>query len=85
MDNMDDIEILSRIRSMVNTERELRSHVQDNADAREPVKAQLRQLEESLDQCWDLLRQRRARVEYGEDPDETTAVRPIRQVENYLE
>ena len=82
---MDDIEILSRIKSMVTTERELRRHVQDNADAREPVKAQLRQLEESLDQCWDLLRQRRARVEYGEDPDKTTAVRPTRQVENYLE
>ena len=82
---MEDIEILSRISEMVKTEHELRLHVQENSAAREPVKAQLRQLEESLDQCWDLLRQRRARVEYGEDPDTTTAVRPVSEVENYLE
>ena len=82
---MDDSEILARIKTMVDTEHELRRHVQDNADAREPVKTELRRLEESLDQCWDLLRQRRARVEYGEDPDETTMARPVDQVENYLE
>ncbi|MGH8717396.1 MAG: DUF2630 family protein [Burkholderiales bacterium] len=35
-----------------------------------------------LDQCWDLLRQRRARREFGEDPNEAQ-VRPPEVVEKY--
>jgi len=35
-----------------------------------------------LDQCWDLLRQRRALREFGEDPDKAK-VRPAKTVENY--
>jgi hypothetical protein len=35
-----------------------------------------------LDQCWDLLRQRRALREFGKDPDEAK-VRPAKIVENY--
>ena len=35
-----------------------------------------------LDQYWDLLRQRRALREFGEDPDKAT-VRPAKIVENY--
>jgi hypothetical protein len=35
-----------------------------------------------LDQCWDLLRQRRARAEFGLDPD-TAQPRPADQVEQY--
>jgi Protein of unknown function (DUF2630) len=42
----------------------------------------LRTLEVELDQCWDLLRQRRARREFGGDPDEAR-VRPPEIVENY--
>jgi hypothetical protein len=41
-------------------------------------------VEESLDQCWDLLRQRRARREFGEDPSGTNA-RPAPEVEGYLQ
>jgi hypothetical protein len=82
---MEETEILSRIASMVEAEHQLRQQVQSTADVREPVKVELRRLEEALDQCWDLLRQRRARVEFGEDPDATTAVRPVSQVESYLE
>ena len=37
----------------------------------------LRELEVALDQCWDLLRQRRARRNTGDDPD-AAAVRPPR-------
>lgn len=81
---MKESEILSSIATMVEAERELRQHVQTTADPREPAKVELRRLEEALDQCWDLLRQRRARVEYGQDPDEATGVRPTSQVENYL-
>jgi hypothetical protein len=46
--------------------------------------AQLRATEEALDQCWDLLRQRRARREFGEKVDEA-AERPVPEVESYLQ
>jgi hypothetical protein len=36
----------------------------------------------ALDQCWDLLRQRRARRDAGQDPDAAT-VRSERVVEGY--
>jgi Protein of unknown function (DUF2630) len=42
----------------------------------------LRELSVQLDQCWDLLHQRRARRNAGEDPDEAT-VRDERTVEGY--
>ncbi|GAA1430702.1 DUF2630 family protein [Microlunatus lacustris] len=81
---MDDAEILDRIHQIVDTERELRAHLaEDPADAAE-TRARMRKLEESLDQCWDLLRQRRAREEFGEDPDAATA-RPVPEVESYLQ
>jgi hypothetical protein len=42
----------------------------------------LQAIEAELDQCWDLLRQRRAHREFGEDPDQSR-VRPKDVVENY--
>jgi hypothetical protein len=42
----------------------------------------LHALEVSLDQCWDLLRQRRGRREFGEDPDDAS-VRDASTVERY--
>jgi hypothetical protein len=73
---MQDDDILTRIETLVDEEHELRS-------GREGVDpARLRRLEETLDQCWDLLRQRRARREYGEDP-EAAEVRPSSTVEGY--
>ncbi|GAA3013029.1 hypothetical protein GCM10010447_48250 [Streptomyces fulvorobeus] len=45
-------------------------------------KARLRTVEVRLDQCWDLLRRRRALSEFGEDPS-TAEVRPAEEVENY--
>lgn len=44
--------------------------------------ARIKELETALDQCWDLLRQRRARRTAGEDPDGASA-RPAGEVENY--
>ena len=41
-------------------------------------------VERELDQCWDLLRQRRAREEFGENPDEAKE-RPVSEVEGYLQ
>ncbi len=74
---MDDQSILDRIKSLVQEEHELRS----TSDGAGP--ARLQHLEENLDQCWDLLRQRRAKKDSGDNPD-TAAVRPVSQVEGYL-
>ncbi|MET0479597.1 MAG: DUF2630 family protein, partial [Actinomycetota bacterium] len=46
--------------------------------------ARLQDLEVQLDQCWDLLRQRRARRDAGQDPD-AAHVRPEGTVEGYLQ
>ena len=48
----------------------------------EEENARVKELEVALDQCWDLLRQRRARRGAGEDPDAASA-RPPSEVEGY--
>ena len=48
----------------------------------EEDQARLGEVKVALDQCWDLLRQRRALREFGEDPDKAK-VRPAGIVENY--
>jgi Protein of unknown function (DUF2630) len=73
---MTDEEILDRLHQLVDDEHELRRTGEPVDDDR------MRQLEETLDQCWDLLRQRRAKREYGENPDDAT-VRDVRTVEGY--
>lgn len=78
---MDDDDILSTIRSLVEEEHRLRERADDSVRGHEN-EARLRRIEESLDQCWDLLRQRRARKQYGENPD-GASVRPVSQVEGY--
>jgi hypothetical protein len=77
---MDEKDILSRISSLVDEEHKLREGTEHTADER----ARINELEASLDQCWDLLRQRRAKRQYGENPDEAQP-RPERQVEGYLQ
>ena len=79
---MDEKSILHQIQSLVDREHELRSAAQSGEIAHDQERAQLQQLEESLDQCWDLLRQRRARREYGQDPEGAQA-RPVSEVESY--
>jgi 5,10-methylenetetrahydrofolate reductase len=79
---MDDKEIMTRISGLIETEHELRSQLADGTLSSEQEKERLRSAEEALDQCWDLLRQRRARREYGENPD-TAAARPAPEVEGY--
>jgi len=48
----------------------------------EEDQARLAEVKVALDQCWDLLRQRRALREFGEDPNKAK-VRPAKIVENY--
>jgi hypothetical protein len=45
-------------------------------------RSRLEKLQVELDQCWDLLRQRRARREFGQDPNEAQ-VRSPHVVEDY--
>jgi len=78
---MDDKDILSRIHALVDEEHKLR---ESRAEHGEDERARVAALERDLDQCWDLLRQRRAKRQYGNDPDEATA-RPEPEVENYLQ
>jgi Protein of unknown function (DUF2630) len=77
---MDEKEIRGRIEELVEEEHRLR----DGGEHSDEQRARLRQIEEDRDQLWDLLRQRDAKRQYGEDPDEAKP-RPEPQVENYLQ
>ncbi|AJE87168.1 MULTISPECIES: DUF2630 family protein [Streptomyces] len=79
---MDQEQILGRIAAMVDDERKLRDSLSADKGDGTAQRAQLQNVERELDQCWDLLRQRRAKSEYGENPDEAR-VRPSSQVEGY--
>jgi hypothetical protein len=71
-----DDDILSRIGQLVDEEH----HLQNTSDETDPQR--LHDVEVMLDQCWDLLRQRRARRDAGLDP-EGAQVRDERTVEGY--
>jgi len=79
---MDDKEILGRIDELIKTEHTLRSKLASGELTSAEENASLKSAEEALDQCWDLLRQRRARREFGEDPSLAEA-RPAAEVEDY--
>lgn len=81
---MDDKQILTTIDDLINTEHDLRARLAAGDLTSEQEHEQLRAVEEQLDQCWDLLRQRRARREFGEDPS-GSATRPASEVEDYLQ
>jgi hypothetical protein len=75
---MSDKSILEHIDALIAEERHLRS----GAGTAPEQASRLKRVEEELDQCWDLLRQRRAKREFGQDP-ESAAPRDIGTVENY--
>jgi Protein of unknown function (DUF2630) len=81
---MSDKEILGHIDELIETEHELRTKLAAGELSTEEEHARLKATEEALDQCWDLLRQRRARREFGEDPG-AAASRPASEVEGYLQ
>jgi hypothetical protein len=64
---MDDKEVIARIDALIEEEHGLHQRHPDGLDDDETER--LRDLEVQLDQCWDLLRQRRARRNAGQDPD----------------
>lgn len=76
---MSDQSILSHISALIEEEHQLRSGTAPPEDKQ----ARLKHVEEQLDQCWDLLRQRRAKREFGQDPG-TAEVRDVGTVEGYV-
>ncbi len=80
---MTDQDALSRINELVADEKALREQLQHHEISESEEHKRLRQLEVQLDQCWDLLRQRRALRETGGDPGDAE-VRPPDEVEGYL-
>ena len=78
---MDDAEVVRRITELTAEEHRLeQSHTGKGLSDAELER--MRALEVALDQCWDLLRQRRARRGAGQDPDDAS-VRPESTVEGY--
>ena len=70
--------ITKHIEDLVGEEHRLRAH----KNASPADQKRLSSIEVELDQCWDLLRQRRAKREFGDDPNQAH-VRPKDIVENY--
>ena len=79
---MDDQEVIDRINQLAGEEHEL-FQKESRGEASDADQQRLRRLEVSLDQCWDLLHQRRARRAAGSNPDEAT-VRDEETVEGYV-
>jgi len=78
-----DPQILSRIGELVEEENQLLNrHRETPLEGSE--QSRLKQVQVQLDQCWDLLNQRRALREFGLDPDQAT-VRDPDTVEGYLQ
>ena len=78
----DDVDIQQHIKGLIDEEHGLRSRLGKGEITIEEENQRLRTIEVELDQCWDLLRQRRARREFGEDPA-GAEVRDAGTVENY--
>src|SRR5262245_52727241 len=73
-----DEQVLARIKELVEEEHALLSSKRLDQSSH----ARAESLRVELDPCWDLLRQRRAKREFGEDPNQAQ-VRPARIVEKY--
>jgi hypothetical protein len=81
---MDDKQIIAHIDELIETEHQLRRQLAAGELTAPEERERLRSVETELDQYWDLLRQRRARREFGENP-EGAVPRPASEVEGYLQ
>ena len=81
---MDDNTVLGRIHSLVDEEHKLRQQLGQGEISSSEEHARLKDLEVALDQCWDLLRRRRAAREVGNDPNVEQA-HGVTEVEGYLQ
>jgi Protein of unknown function (DUF2630) len=73
-----DESVLRTIEGLVHEEQ----HLYGKQELADSDQVRLESIRVELDQCWDLLRQRRARREFGQDPNDAT-VRPASVVERY--
>jgi len=78
---MNDREVFAHIDQLVKEEHEL-LQLAEQGGLNDEQRARMKDLEVHLDQCWDLLRQRRARRQAGQNPDDAT-VRDAAIVEHY--
>jgi hypothetical protein len=78
---MDDSDILKHINALVDEEHEL-MQLAEQGGLEDEERARMHELQVKLDQYWDLLRQRRARREFGLNPEEVQ-VRDPNIVEHY--
>ncbi|ONH30326.1 DUF2630 family protein [Pseudofrankia asymbiotica] len=81
---MDEKGVFTQINALVAEEHELRAKRAAGEVDPETELERLRHVEESLDQCWDLLRRREALRDAGLDPDEAKAA-AVGQVEGYIQ
>lgn len=81
-EGMDDSDVLSRINRLAHEEHELWDR-ESRQDISDEDRQRLQELQVTLDQCWDLLHQRRARRAAGFNPDDAT-VRDASTVEGYM-
>jgi predicted nuclease with TOPRIM domain len=79
----EDEHTFERIQELVSEEKQLRDKLSRGEIDPSEEHQRLRAIETQLDQCWDLLRQRRALRETGGDPGQAE-VRPPDEVEGYL-
>jgi hypothetical protein len=80
---VDDATVLARINELVDEEKNLRTAHRGKGLVGDD-RRRLETIERQLDQCWDLLRQRRAREEFGEDPN-AAQERSTGEVEGYMQ
>ncbi len=79
---MDNSDVQEHIEALVAEEHQLFAAGEREGGHTVDERARLEEIRVSLDRYWDLLRQRRAREEFGLDPD-AASMRPPRTVEHY--
>jgi len=79
---MEDQTVIQRINAL-STEEHALWEKESKGQASEADRVRIKELQVTLDQCWDLLHQRRARRSAGMDPDDAT-VRSESEVEGYI-
>jgi hypothetical protein len=81
-EGMDDSDVLSRINRLAHEEHDLWAR-ESRHEISDEERQRLEELQVTLDQCWDLLHQRRARRAAGFNPDDAT-LRDPSTVEGYM-
>lgn len=76
-------EIIHRVHALVDDEHQLRERLAAGQLSAAEEHDRLRDIEAQLDQCWDLLRRRRAARDNGTVDPDTVRARPVSEVEGY--